>query len=227
MAEKLQLQPHRPTPSIAIIGMHASGKTVLACTLANRLVSAKENGGVHLVPDDYTTIDTVQRDWATLQAHDWPKSTEEGKMINLRWRLHINSEISCEMRLVDVSGQDLFYIFSHDRARKPEEFTPEKKAVFEYCRSANIVLFLLNLGDFLGEGNPGERISREAAMKAAMDCLAAGRRVCVVLTQAEQYAAESHRHGSWERLLSEAVPFIYNAHLREKKNPFSPSFGGL
>jgi len=224
MTNKLPLDPKRLSPSVAVIGLLGAGKTTLACTLANRLVQPDANG-VQLVPSDHNTLVAVQRDWAQLQSREWPMSTPRGAMIDLRWKLHVGKATTCDLRIVDVSGQDLYHIFAEDRCRLPDQIDAERRPVFEYCRTADIVLFLLNLGDFVGEGDANVSINSQAAMKSALDYLlsdAANRRVCILLTQAELYKAEAKERGGWLPLLSAAVPFIYNAHLREKAIPVFP-----
>ena len=221
MTNKLPPDPKRMSQSVAVIGLVGSGKTTLACTLANRL-KQPDADGVYLVPSDHGTLVAVQRDWEQLQAREWPETTPRGAMIDLRWKLHERGAAICDLRIVDVSGQDLFYIFADDLCRRPDQIDAIRTPVFEYCRSANIVLFLVNLGDFIGEGDANVSINSQAAMKSALDYLlsvADHRRVCILLTQAKLYTSVAKARGGWMPLLSAEVPFIYNAHLHDESIP--------
>lgn len=215
------IPPYVP-PSVAVIGLSGSGKTTLAVTLANRLVSPDKNG-VYMVPLNHATMVTVQRHWLELQSQKFPDTTLDDSFIELRWRLNVGGQRSCEFRIVDVSGQDLYMIFTDDNCHVPEKLGESRARVFDYCRNANIALLLLNLGDFLGEGDRELALRNEAALKSAMDFLRLSeipKRICLVVTQAELFEHDASSAGGWKQLLAECVPFLFNAHLRSGDIPF-------
>lgn len=218
------MQTQSQSPSIAFVGLLGSGKTTLAATLANRLVTPDDRG-TFLVPLDHRTMITVQQTWLQLQSREWPASTLQGTFSEMRWKLHVNQTRSCEMRIVDVAGQDLYEIFSDDRALAPDKLVETQKPVFEYCKSADIVLLLVNLGDFIGEGDRMIAMRNEAAMKAALDFLrkcSMHKRVCIVLTQAELYLADQKNTNGWTGMVAKSMPFFFNAHLRDGAIPVIP-----
>lgn len=209
-------------PSVAMIGLSGSGKTTLAVTLANRLVSPDKNG-VFMVPLDHGTMLTVQRHWLGLQSQKFPDTTLDDSFIELKWRLNIGSNRSCEFRIVDVSGQDLYMIFKDDNCLRPETLEESRAKVFDYCRYANIVLVLLNLGDFIGEGDKELALRNEAALMSAMNFIRSSetpKKVCLVITQAELYEHDAKAVGSWKNLLAKYTPFLYNAYFRTDEIPF-------
>jgi hypothetical protein len=201
------MEPAKKAPAIAFVGLLGSGKTTLAATLANRLVSPDPRG-VYLSPIDHRTMVTVQQTWLQLQAREWPASTLQGSYAELRWKLNVSKTRSCEMRMVDVAGQDLYEIFSEDRALSPEKIAESQKAVLEYCRSADIVLLLINLGDFIGEGDRGIAMRNEAAMKSALDFL----RTC----------SRHKRIEGWSAILAKSMPFFFHSHLQDGSIPVLP-----
>jgi hypothetical protein len=204
------------TASIAIIGTEGSGKTVLTTTLAKRL-STIDSRGVFLNPQDVTTLKYVQSVWDTLQDGDWPPSTTPGKLFELRWKLElVGQNTKAEVRLLDPAGQDLRLLFAEDRYADPTILPEALQKLAKYCRSADIVLFLINLGDFIGEGDPKKRNDNQAAIKGAMDHLSADgrpRRFCVVLTQVDRYKDYAAAHGGWLSVAQDAIPIVFSAYV--------------
>lgn len=201
-------------PAIAIIGLEGSGKTVLATTLAKRL-SAIDERGIFLNPQGTRTFKYVEKVWHTLQSGEWPPSTPPGELFELRWRLHVG-QLECDVRLADAPGQDLRAIFGDDQIYQMDSLPQRLQPLAQYCRSADIVLFLIDLEDFLGTGDAMQRTENEAAIKSAMDFLRTDirlRRVCMVLTKGAQYRETARQHGGWRALLSEQMPLIFGAHI--------------
>ena len=211
----------RPMPAIAIIGTEGSGKTVLTTTLAKRL-STIDSRGVFLNPQGVGTLKYVEKVWQTLQQGDWPPSTPPGQLFELRWKLEIIGEMESEVRLVDAAGQDLRLLFGEDRVADTKSLPEFLRRLAEYCRCADIVLFLINLKDFTGQGNPQQRTENEAAIKGAMDYLSADgrtRRFCIVFTQVDLYRQLAATRGGWRSLAAEAIPYIYAAYIESKHVP--------
>jgi hypothetical protein len=211
----------RPLPSIAIIGTEGSGKTVLTVTLAKRL-STIDARGVFLNPQGVGTLKYVEKVWQTLQQGDWPPSTPPGSLFQLRWKLEIVGDVESEVRLVDAAGQDLRLLFGDDRVADLGSLPDTLRQLTEYCRCANIVLFLINLRDFIGQGNPQQRTENEAAIKGAMDYLNAnggGKRFCLIFTQVDLYRQLAASRGSWRALAEEAIPYVYAAYIKSKQMP--------
>lgn len=204
------------SPTVAIIGMEGSGKTVLATTLAKRL-STIDARGIFLNPQGVATLKYIEGVWRILQSGDWPPSTPQGELFELKWKFEIVGELVSDVRLIDAAGQDLRMLFGDEQINSVESLPEQLRLLAEYCRSAHIVLFLINLGDFVGEGNPEHRTANEAAIKAAMDYLSSEcrpRRVCLVLTQADLYHKLATDRGGWLELVAQTVPYVYGAHLQ-------------
>jgi len=213
--------PPRPLPSIAIIGTEGSGKTVLTTTLAKRL-STIDSRGVFLNPQGVGTLKYVEKVWQTLQQGDWPPSTPPGQLFQLRWKLEIVGEMESEVRLVDAAGQDLRLLFGEDRVSDIGSLPEALRQLAEYCRCADIVLFLINLKDFTGQGNPQQRTENEAAIKGAMDYLngdGRSRRFCLIFTQVDLYRQLAASRGGWRALAEEAIPYIHAAYIKSKHLP--------
>lgn len=204
-----------PTPTIAMIGLEGSGKTILATTLAKRL-SRIDGRGVFLNPQGVKTLRYVEHVWNILQSGDWPPSTPPGEKFELAWKLNIVGEPESDLRLVDVAGQDLRLLFGDEQIYTGDSLPAHLQSLGEYCYSADIVLFLVNLKDFTGQGDSERRAANEAAIKSAMDYLSSdgrGRRVCLVLTQADLYREIAHEHGGWQEIVSDTIPYIFGAHI--------------
>jgi hypothetical protein len=205
-------------PQVAIIGTEGSGKTVLISTLAHRFGAISQNG-LFLNPLDNQTLKYVESQWGILSRGEWPAGTPMGQLVELKWRLHCNHSSSavCELRLVDCSGQDLRLIFSRDEADAASNLPEHLQKLVEYCRSADIVICLVNIKDFLGENNQERRIDNQIVIKAALDRLSNSstgtRWLCLLFTQIDQYQEILRQYGSWKGVAQQHLPYVHGAHL--------------
>lgn len=208
-------------PTIAVIGTEGSGKTVFITALAKYL-STIGSRGVFLNPQGVKTLKYVESVWQTLQQGDWPPSTPPGQLFELQWNLEVNGELESEVHLIDVAGQDLRLLFGDEEERisKKGSLPESMRKLADYCSEADIVMFLINLKDFEGEGNLKQRTENEAAIKGAMDYLSGKGRCksfCLIITQVDLYQQLAAGRGSWDSLIQKAVPYVYGAYLKSKK----------
>ena len=211
-------------PNIAVIGTEGSGKTVLITTLAKRL-SVIDSRGIFFNPKDSKTLKYVEKVWSTLQSEKWPPSTPPGDLFSLAWKLEIVGEFECDLRLVDTAGQDLRILFGDDQIYSLESLPSHLQDLARYCRESDIILFPINLKDYLGQDKSEQRTANEAAMKAAMDYLESkvgSRKVCLVFTQSDLYQDYADKLGGWSNVAAEAFPYIYGAHVHGRKVEIIP-----
>lgn len=198
------------SPSIAIVGLAGSGKTVLTVVLAKRL--GKDNStGILLEPNDPPTHKFVETCWDRLQNGQWPESTAQGELNELNWTLRTGSGTECQVRLADLPGQDLQRLFEYGEINRLESLeATDLRAVGEYCRDACIVIVLVNLKDFMGESDTERRAGNEGAIKAVVDYyLKPNRRVFIAINQADLYEHAEKEAGGWEQLLKREAFWIY------------------
>lgn len=211
-------------PNIAVIGTEGSGKTVLITTLAKRL-SVIDSRGIFFNPKDSKTLKYVEKVWSTLQSEKWPPSTPPGDLFSLAWKLEIVGQFECDLRLVDTAGQDLRILFGDDQIYSLESLPSHLQDLARYCRESDIILFPINLKDYLGQDKSEQRTANEAAMKAAMDYLESkvgSRKVCLVFTQSDLYQDYADKLGGWSNVAAEAFPYIYGAHVHGRKVEIIP-----
>ena len=135
---------------IAIVGMTGAGKTVLISTLAMKM-SQMADQGIFLAPvgeNRRQTLRYVQENWQTLNSGKWPPSTPAGELIHLEWELTTKTN-AATVRFADCAGQDIHAIFSQEQFDY-NSLTPDQKYIFDYLRSANVLIFLINMEDVLG-----------------------------------------------------------------------------
>ena len=135
---------------IAIVGMTGAGKTVLISTLAMKM-SQMADQGIFLAPvgeNRRQTLRYVQENWQTLNSGKWPPSTPAGELIHLEWELTTKTN-AATVRFADCAGQDVHAIFSQEQFDY-SALTPDQKYIFDYLRSANVLIFLINMEDVLG-----------------------------------------------------------------------------
>lgn len=207
--------------SIAIVGTEGCGKTVFITTLAQSLRVYDPEKRTALIPDPYT-LKYVASAWARLQVGDWPAHTHQGDAFELKWSFLAGGSTRFNLRLLDMAGHDLRYIFTADGAGANANMPDELQPLIEYCRSASIVLFMVNLGDFVG-GDSEATADNEAALLSAMNWLQTHDRKCgLILAQADLYVGLVEQEGSWSEVVRKTLPSVYGAHLADGKVPIFP-----
>ena len=205
-------------PQIAIIGTEGSGKTVLITVLAKRFSHISADG-LFLNPLDGKTIKYVESAWHTLNSGEWPAGSPLGQLFELQWELRsgVHAQVGCRLRLADSAGQDLRRIFSDDDVETAARLPAHLQTLTAYCRNADIVICLVNLKDFLGEGDQERRTESQLVIKAALQRLSAPdghhRRFWLLFTQVDQYQAVRRKHGTWAGVAKEHLPYVYGAHV--------------
>ena len=202
---------------IAIVGTEGSGKTVFVTVLA-KIYSGAVEREIFFNPLG-KTIRFVENAWNRLQAGEWPEKTTSGDMFNYEWECQFGQGESFQLKLVDCAGQDLRRIFSDE---VPEQLRP----LADYVNSAQVVLFLLNLGDFVGVRDLKQVTENIYVLKNAMDTLkASGKEAALVLTQTDLYEHFRQRHGSWLEVMRQINPLnlLWGAHLRNGSVPLFPA----
>lgn len=205
-------------PRIAIIGTEGSGKTVLITTLAKRFSRVSPNGAF-LYPLDNNTMRYVERNWLTLCSSEWPAGTPLGQLFELRWSLECggDSNIRCELRIADAAGQDLRRLFNDDEPASGQNYPSQLQKLDAYCKEADIVICLVNLRDFVGEGNPERRLDNEVVIKSALQRLSTdpARRLCLLFTQIDLHQPILKKYGNWGRIAETVLPYVHGAHFRK------------
>lgn len=211
-------------PSIAIIGTEACGKTVFVTTLAKRFVKPDEHG-VFIEPITRETAKYIDRVWRMLSDCDWPPSTNQGELNELQWRFHASPEISCDIRIIDCAGHDLRVLFSDEQIDNVESLPKPLQKVANYCRTADIVLFTVNIKNFVEPDDHEQQLANEWAIKYAMDFLKQnnhGDHCCLLFTQTDRYEHLKAEHGDWDRIAEKFLPHVHAAHLSNGKTPIFP-----
>ena len=212
------------SPSIAIVGTEGCGKTVLITVLAKYL-ERPDLQGTCLEPRGIETVRAVERVWELLTHSEWPPSTPPGQLPRMHWLLHVGSDgPECRLQIADAAGQDLRRLFAEEMIER-EAVLDHLREVGEYIRNADIVLFLINLRDFVGESDNDRRIENQWAIKYAMDWLKkqpGSRNWCLVLTQVDQYGRYLEECKSWSDVIKRHLPQIYDFHVRGGRTRIIP-----
>jgi hypothetical protein len=193
----------------------------LTAVLAKRL--GDPAGGMFLNAKGPKTLKHVEKVWSTLQGGDWPEGNPAGELFELRWKLEIDGYYVCDVRFIESAGQDIRLLFEGEQFENAP--TPELKSLAEYCGQADIVIFLVNLGDFIGNKHSLAKASNEAAIKAAMDTLSEcnePKRFCIVITQADLFHGELERLGDWSSVLKVHLGNLHGAYVHSGKAKVFP-----
>jgi hypothetical protein len=191
---------------IALIGTEGSGKTVLLTVLAKRF-GRHEPGRPYMNPSG-KTLRFVEKNWRLLNDGRWPDTNTQGVALQeLQWRCRTPEGEELDLRAVDCAGQDLRKLFDD---HPPAELAP----LHEYTASAQVVLFLINPGDFIGLADEDQAIENHVVIKEAMDrARLAGSRCGIVFTQSDLYAGLAQSHGGWPDVARSIVPSVHGGHV--------------
>jgi GTPase SAR1 family protein len=209
--------PPPRTRQIAFLGTEGCGKTVLIAALAKEIEARLPQGWL-LDPRTGNSELYVAGVRQKLAEGDWPPSTPPAELNRLAWTLRAPGDIEAELRVIDFAGQDLRRLFMGELDGIPKELQP----LAEYCRSADILVLLINLKDFEGESDFALRTGNELSLKFALDHAQASgdKKYCLVLfTQADQYPNLEQEYGSWGNVGSALLPRLWGAHLQTEGLP--------
>lgn len=207
--------------TIALVGTESSGKTVLVAALARQYHTA--DARFFLEPKNAATLKYTTNILQLLDDSDWPPATAPGTTTELSWTVHDHSAgTKHDLRLLDPSGADVRALFGVDRPGTTDDLPAPVRHLADFGKSADSVLLLANLGDFVGEGDGQRRAENEWVLKHAMSSLGSSgkaRRFGLVFTQVDLYQGERLRHRSWSDVARERLPMVHGAYLAPGKVP--------
>lgn len=206
--------------SIVFVGTEGCGKTVLI-TVLSKLYGPTSEKGLSLTPLTYETAEYVERAWQALKKSEWPPSTPPGKRSRLEWQCRIANGSATTLRLVDSPGQDLRQVFANTTQKAQEDLPEALQELAELVQAADVVVFLVNLRDFWGEGDPLKRLNNEWLLRGAMDHRTRHRLsapMCLVFTQADLYADEL-RNADIRKLAAEYLPNVAGIYFVDERVP--------
>ncbi|MCC7193493.1 MAG: ATP-binding protein [Phycisphaeraceae bacterium] len=205
--------------SVAIIGTEGTGKTVLITTLASRF-SRVTPDGLFLSPSDNrgVTYKYVSRSWDALSKGQWPPITKRGEFFQLEWILQEHGTPVADIRMIDVSGEDLRLLFDDGQIDEPTKLSDGLRRVVEYLRDAKIILVLVDLDDIVSNRD-GEHVRQTQwvinyALKSA-STNGIGGATALVFTKADRYEALIQREGGLESVIQKYLPLVYGNYVED------------
>lgn len=202
-------------PTIAVVGTEGSGKTVLLTTLAKRFGDGSE--GIIISPQNRATNKFVEEVWTTLNSKEWPPTTPPGDLIQLHWKVEVGKGQVGHMSVNDCAGQDLRYLFAEEGVKDPT-LAPKIRALVESVQKADVVLFVVNLRDFVAENDQERLTDNQWFLQHAMEFIkrsGSHKQFCLVFTQADQYPTYLKQHGSWKEVARSRLPQVFGAYLKQ------------
>lgn len=206
--------------SIVFVGTEGCGKTVLITALS-KLYGPTSEKGLSLTPLTYETAEYIERALQALKKSEWPPSTPPGKRSRLEWQCRFANGSTTKLRLVDSPGQDLRQVFANIAQKAQEDLPEALQELADLVQSADVVVFLVNLRDFSGEGDPLKRLNNEWLLRGAMDHRTRHRPsapMCLVFTQADLYADEL-RNADIRKLAAEYLPNVAGIYFVDERVP--------
>ncbi|MDR2116516.1 MAG: hypothetical protein LBP87_09055 [Planctomycetaceae bacterium] len=201
----------KTSPQIAIVGTEGSGKTVLATVWAKRMTQRKDK--IFLDPKGFNTGMYVEKVWATLNRGEWNESTAPGTKFELEWNLQI-ADNAYPVKLIDVAGQDLRNLFAFERHKNRNGLYEIESVILNYLVNSSLVVFVVNLQDFVGEPDEMKRKENEFTLKEIIDKFTANENqqdIIIVFTAYDLYEAEIKKHGNLEQYIKEEFIYLFHA----------------
>jgi hypothetical protein len=172
--------------------------------------------GIVLDPKDTDTQRYIERAWKRLQEADWPPATPPGQCCVLNWQLIFAGKQPLDFSLIDPPGHDIRRLFSEngDLANLPPDLQP----LAEQVATADFVILLANLVDFLGDPDDDRRLVSEMAIKFVLEHVAARQRyvdppinVALVFTQADQFPDELMGASAPLSVVRKHLPLVFQS----------------
>ncbi|MDR2755833.1 MAG: hypothetical protein LBC20_09020 [Planctomycetaceae bacterium] len=199
------------TPQVAIVGTEGSGKTVLATVWAKRMT--QRNDEIFLDPKGFNTGMYVEKIWTTLNRGEWNESTPPGTKFELEWDLQFGNN-TYPVKLIDVAGQDLRNLFAFERHKDWDGLFEMEQIILNYLLNSSLVIFVVNLQDFVGEPDVMKRKENEFMLKEVIDTFTANENqqdIIIVFTAYDLYEAEIKKHGNFEQYIKEELIYLFHA----------------
>jgi hypothetical protein len=155
----------------------------------------------------------VERVWATLNRGEWNESTPPGTKFELEWDLQFGNN-TCPVKLIDVAGQDLRNLFSYERHKKQKNLSEIERDILNYLANSTLVVFVVNLQDFVGEPDVTKRKENEFILKEVIDTFTTDENqqdIIIVFTAYDLYEAEIKKHGNFEQYIKEEFIYLFHA----------------
>lgn len=199
---------------VVILGTEGAGKTVFVTCLAKYL--QQRDCGIILDPKDTDTQRYIERAWKRLQEADWPPATPPGQFCVLNWQLIFTGKQPLDFSLIDPPGHDIRRLFSEngDLANLPPDLQP----LAEQVATADFVILLANLADFLGDPDDDRRLVSEMALKFVLEHIAARKRdlnplgnVALVFTQADQFPDQLTGGHATRSVVRRHLPLVFQS----------------
>lgn len=129
---------------LVMIGPEGAGKTVFLAMLS-RYIEAHAQDLV-LKPSDFASSDYIAAALAALDRGDWPKSNPMGELRLLKWQFGKGKTLH-DLEMLDSAGQDLRKIL---KSADEGNVDNDSRALIQHLDSADVLIFLLDLGGFVG-----------------------------------------------------------------------------
>ncbi|MDF1811216.1 MAG: hypothetical protein P1V20_03350 [Verrucomicrobiales bacterium] len=169
-------------------------------------------------PLDYRSSQYVIEAQSTLAEGEWPTSTRQGELTQLKWRFGESGSPLHEIEMYDSAGQDQRTILLEDF---PEKLSVENQRVRREIDSSDVLVFLFDLGTFYETTNQSELNENAWLFKTFLTRPAwKGKKRIVVATKYAIYRENFDAFdGVTVDVIREALPKNYSiAHLIEE-NP--------
>lgn len=168
---------------VFIIGPEGSGKTVFLAMLSRYVGTERKD--LVLEPADKRSADYVMKALMVLEEQKWPDSTKQGDDPTLNWRFGRKGSSQHDIVIYDAAGQNLRQILL---AETPDTLTPRLRNVETQIATADVLIYLLDLENFIGTHDLNTRyqnvwLFRTFLTRQAWSC----KRRIVVLSKADIY----------------------------------------
>jgi len=192
---------------ISIVGTNGVGKTVFVTVWAKSL-EKKERGQPFIVPTPQTYA-YIERNWLQrLKNGLWPESTPQSEFIELKWTLSSPGGAKSEISVCDLAGHDIRRLYAGDEPKISDE---SSKTIYDSIESANIILLIVNLKDFI-TADDSLRIENTTNLLSMLKHFFSKKKtVALLFSQWHEYEAWVNGKGGLDKVLETYLPSVQNA----------------
>ena len=192
---------------ISIVGTNGVGKTVFVTVWAKSL-EKKERGQPFIVPTPLTFA-YIERNWLQrLKKGLWPESTPQSEFIELKWTLKSPNGTESEISVCDLAGHDVRRLYAGDEPKISDETA---KTIYDSIESANIILLIVNLKDFITVEDTLRIQNTTNLLSMLKHFFSKKKKVALLFSQWHEYEAWLSEKGGLEKVLETYLPSVQNA----------------
>lgn len=173
-------------PDVLVLGMPSCGKTVFFTVLGKKFTSLVDGRGAaplgfRMSTCDQPTADTVEEEFDRMVSGKWPKPTDPGQVMPLRWEVSTGSRRIFELHSMDLAGEAFRKVFGiEDKKTSVNEKSPKSIANSKRKKADDDEIYLGETSSY-EDGQESLSTEAEQAVESLKSALKTAKAVCFMI----------------------------------------------